>query len=164
MIARPTTAIRGEHHELLACVEGLRQIADRIGALAPDALRRDLGHQLYFLQTRLLPHAAAEERVLYPTVARLLSCPRATETMSRDHVAIRALVEQLAFRVAEIPRYPLARDAENGLRRVLYGLHALLSVHLAKENEIYLPLLDEQLTAEEARELDEKMRKAQEER
>jgi hypothetical protein len=40
----------------------------------------------------------------------------------------------------------LARE----LRRVLYGLYALVKVHFAKEEEIYLPLLDARLTAPEA--------------
>jgi iron-sulfur cluster repair protein YtfE (RIC family) len=37
------------------------------------------------------------------------------------------------------------------LRRVLYGLYAVIKLHLAKEEEIYLPLLDSKLTAEEAK-------------
>jgi hypothetical protein len=35
------------------------------------------------------------------------------------------------------------------LRRVLYGLYALVAVHFAKEEEVYLPLLDARLTTEE---------------
>jgi hypothetical protein len=35
----------------------------------------------------------------------------------------------------------------------LYGLYALVKVHFAKEEEIYLPLLDARLTAEEARQM-----------
>jgi iron-sulfur cluster repair protein YtfE (RIC family) len=46
------------------------------------------------------------------------------------------------------------------LRRVLYSLYALLKLHFAKEEEIYLPLLDIKLTAEEAHSMFEKMEAA----
>ena len=36
---------------------------------------------------------------------------------------------------------------------MLYGLYTLVKVHFAKEEEIYLPLLDARLTAAEAREM-----------
>jgi iron-sulfur cluster repair protein YtfE (RIC family) len=41
-------------------------------------------------------------------------------------------------------------DLANGLRRVLYGLHHLVKVHFAKEEEVYLPILDERLSQAEA--------------
>ncbi len=47
----------------------------------------------------------------------------------------------------------LLRDGmadENGLRRVLYGLHAVVSLHFAKEEEVYLPILEARLTPHEA--------------
>jgi hypothetical protein len=33
---------------------------------------------------------------------------------------------------------------------VLYGLHHLVKVHFAKEEEVYLPILDERLSPAEA--------------
>ncbi len=52
--------------------------------------------------------------------------------MIHDHVAIRARIAQLE---QADPR-DLAR-----LQELLYGLYALISVHFAKEEELYLPLL-----------------------
>jgi hypothetical protein len=46
------------------------------------------------------------------------------------------------------------------LQRVLYGLYALVKVHFAKDEEAYLPILEERLTAEEAREMFEAMESA----
>ncbi len=46
------------------------------------------------------------------------------------------------------------------LRRVLYGLYTLVKLHFAKEEEIYLPLLDAHLTPDEARSMFEKMEEA----
>jgi iron-sulfur cluster repair protein YtfE (RIC family) len=48
----------------------------------------------------------------------------------------------------------------NELKLVLYGLHTLVKVHFNKEEEIYLPLLDKSLTAEEAGEMFRKMEEA----
>ena len=48
----------------------------------------------------------------------------------------------------------------SSLRRVLYGLYALVKVHFAKEEELYLPLLDERLSPEEARAMFEAMERA----
>jgi hypothetical protein len=46
------------------------------------------------------------------------------------------------------------------LRRVLYGLFALVELHFAKEEEVYLPILDANLTAEQAADLFHKMEAA----
>ena len=46
------------------------------------------------------------------------------------------------------------------LRRVLYGLYALIKVHFVKEEKIYLPLLDAQLTPGAANEVFEAMKGA----
>ena len=44
----------------------------------------------------------------------------------------------------------LAPLQAKSLRRVLYGLYALVKVHFAKEEEVYLPLLDARLLPDEA--------------
>jgi hypothetical protein len=42
----------------------------------------------------------------------------------------------------------------------LYGLYALVKVHFAKEEEVYLPILEERLSPEEAKEMFEAMENA----
>jgi len=42
----------------------------------------------------------------------------------------------------------------------LYGVFGLVSVHFAKEEEVYLPILDQWLTPESAREMFEAMEAA----
>jgi iron-sulfur cluster repair protein YtfE (RIC family) len=46
------------------------------------------------------------------------------------------------------------------LQRVLYALYALVKVHFSKEEEVYLPILEERLTEEEARGMFEAMEHA----
>jgi hypothetical protein len=67
-------------------------------------------------------------------------------------VAVVRLVDELGA-----TRTALAGDAPasalNALRRILYGLYALVTTHLAKEEEIYLPLLEARLSLDQAAEL-----------
>ena len=44
----------------------------------------------------------------------------------------------------------VSESQQQALRRVLYGLYAVVTVHFAKEEEVYLPILDARLTREEA--------------
>jgi len=97
----------------------------------------------------LIPHAQAEEQVLYPTVGRLLRTLEATDTMSRDHLEIIRLTEELESLRLHLFYAPLTESEEQALRRVLYGLYAIIKLHLAKEEEIYLPILEAHLHPEE---------------
>lgn len=152
-----TKPLRDEHLDLLPRIEMLRTLADRIGEIEDDDLHRELYEVHSFLTTHLEPHAVAEDRVLYPAVARLMGAPAATATMSRDHVEVVRMTEELGglrVRIAEGPPTP---DDEKALRRVLYGLHALVQVHFAEEEDVLLPILDANLSPGEAREMFEAM-------
>lgn len=148
-----TDPLRNEHAQLRPHVRLLRDLADAVGELAPPALRAGLADAHAFLAGHLIPHAHAEDRVLYPVVAGLMGAADATRTMSRDHVEVALLTEQLdALRAGLDAGAPDAQQLK-ALRRVLYGLHAIVALHFAKEEEIYLPLLDRGLSEEGAREL-----------
>jgi iron-sulfur cluster repair protein YtfE (RIC family) len=148
-----TDPIRTEHSHLRPHVRQLRELADRVGELTLPALRAGVAQAHAFLASHLIPHARAEDRTLYPVVAGLMGATDATRTMSRDHVEVVLLTEQLAsLRAALEAGAPDAQQVK-ALRRVLYGLHAIVELHFAKEEEIYLPLLDRGLSEEGAREL-----------
>jgi iron-sulfur cluster repair protein YtfE (RIC family) len=155
-----TQPLRDEHKDLLPHIELLRTVADDIGDVPIASLRRSIDEAYAFLTHHLLPHAQAEERALYPVVGRLMGAPEATATMSRDHVAIGRLTEELGALRSHLSGTSLGASEERALRRVLYGLSTLVSVHFAKEEEVYLPLLDARLTAEEAARLFEAMERA----
>jgi iron-sulfur cluster repair protein YtfE (RIC family) len=152
-----TRSLREEHRELVPRIESLRVLADRVGELPTEELLIDLEEGEGFLMTELLPHAVAEERTLYPAVGRLLGSPEATETMSRDHVEITRMADELAALRREIVRRPVHPSQERELRRLLYGLHAVIHLHFRKEEELYLQLIEERLSSKEAEELFEAM-------
>jgi iron-sulfur cluster repair protein YtfE (RIC family) len=130
---RPTEAFREEHRDLLSHVEQIRIAASEVTELGIEERGAVVGRVLEFLRKTLLPHAEREEQVLYTVVGELLGDEKATATMSRDHVAIERMIDALG----EAERADVAR-----LQELLYGLHALITVHFEKEEEIYLPLLD----------------------
>ncbi len=155
-----TQPLRDEHKELLQHIELLRTVADAIGEAPFGSLRQSIDEAYAFLTHHLLPHAQAEERALYPVVGRLMGAPEATATMSRDHVEIDRLTQELGSLLSHVGGGSMGEEEERDLRRVLYGLSALIRVHFAKEEEIYLPLLDARLTADEAHQLFEAMERA----
>jgi iron-sulfur cluster repair protein YtfE (RIC family) len=157
---RVTAPLREEHRHLLPHVEELARAGDAIGVVPAPELRATLDGVLAFLAGHLIPHAAAEDAVLYPEIDRLLGerdGTRATDTMRRDHVEIARLTERLALLAGRYEQDVPTPPAERELRRLLYGLDALVTLHFAKEEEVYLPLLDRELTADEALELFERM-------
>jgi iron-sulfur cluster repair protein YtfE (RIC family) len=80
-----------------------------------------------------VPHAQAEERVLYPQWARLCGYADAAAPMVHDHQAIAARIERLE--TADLG------DAD-ALQELLYGLHALIETHFRKEEDLQLPAFD----------------------
>jgi len=146
-----TQPLRDEHAELVPHIAALATAGDAVGAVPVEQLRHLVDESYRFLDEQLIPHAQAEDRALYPAVQKILGSSKATATMSRDHVEVGALTDELgAFRerlgTSDVVDDELAR----GLRRVLYGLHHLVKVHFAKEEEVFLPILEEGLTPGEA--------------
>jgi uncharacterized protein (DUF2249 family) len=112
-------------------------VAEEAGAgPAPGPRWRD--HQaalVGWLREELLPHAAAEEGTLYPAAAAQPSGRLLVDGMLGEHQAIMALVRELDGAGTAAAAAAAAR-----------ALSAVFEVHLAKENDLILPLL---LAAEE---------------
>ena len=73
-MAIPAEPLRSEHRELLPHLDELRVLADGIGRWSTHWTDRVAG-TVTFLRQDLVPHARAEEAVLYPEVERLLGAP-----------------------------------------------------------------------------------------
>jgi len=127
-----------EHHAQLA--QTLANHLERLRAAAAGGSRAQVLERrdalLAWLRTELVPHAQAEEAVLYPAAAGRTGGRLVVDGMLAEHRAIIALVDELA-------------DATTGLDVIAAtrALAALFAVHLEKENDLILPLL---LAAEES--------------
>lgn len=144
-----TRALAAEHTTFDGAIAELRRLADDCGDEQPASLVVAVDGVLAFLEQEVIPHADAEDAVLYPAVARLLGAPLSTATMRRDHEEIRRLTAELRHHRRELAT-ALHLSAVREVRRLLYSLHAVLALHVAKEEEVYFPLLDAELGAEEA--------------
>jgi len=131
-----------EHELIWAGIEQLRAAADALGVIPPaEAMRRV--QQVYRLLTEQVgPHEQAEQDQLYPAMDRLLGSRHATATMTRAHSEIAHQTRRLGQLIDEIgPGQPDDADLAD-LRALLYGLHAVLRLHTAQEDESYLSLGD----------------------
>lgn len=148
-----TQPLRDEHKELFPHVDRIRNVADEVSESPATEIRRRVDEVYDFLANHLRPHAHAEEQALYPVVQKALGSPAATQTMTRDHVEIGRYIDELADIRVGMSHGNFSVDEEKNLRRVLYGVYALVKVHFAKEEEVYLPILDQYLTPERADEM-----------
>jgi heavy metal translocating P-type ATPase len=138
---------RTEHADMMPAVERIRQVADRLDQMAPAAALSELVDVERVIREQLLPHELAEDSALYPEVAGVLGGHDPTATMSRAHLEIRHLARRLAALIQDLPASGPAGTDLPDLRRVLYGLHAILRLHTAQEDEAYLSLFDDAVLA-----------------
>jgi hypothetical protein len=82
-----------------------------------------------FLQDSVEPHTRIDEEVLYPTAESRSGSPLASASMAYDHLAIRFWIAKLA----EADEHDVER-----MQELLYGLDALIRVHLWKEDELFV--------------------------
>jgi uncharacterized protein (DUF2249 family) len=120
------------HHAQLAAgldrrVEALVELVDSEYLVKAESARQDL---LAYLRGEILPHARVEEEALYPPAAADPTGRLLVEGMIAEHRALAGLVTELS-------------DARSLVRAAAAGraFGALFAVHLAKENDLVLPLL-----------------------
>ena len=139
-----------EHHErLMSQIDRMPVLGDLIGTSGTDAVRTQLGELVPFLTGTLVPHVDAAEKTLYPELERLQQNAHSMTPMRREHEQIRHLVGDLAgLRRAFDAGTPGIRDTV-ALRRSVFGLYALLKVHLAEE-ELYMHIVERGVSTDAA--------------
>ncbi len=115
------------HESFRAWTDSLRVAARRLPELAPGERMVLIADLIAFLHEEVEPHMRVDEEVLYPTASGRLGSPLATAALAYDHLAIRGWIAKLA----EAEDEDLAT-----LQELLYGLDALIRVHLWKEDEL----------------------------
>lgn len=130
---RPTEPFRREHEQLLDHIEHIAQAAREMPRLSDEERGLLRERVLGFIHGTLLPHAHAEEEVLYPEWAKLVGYRDAAVPMIHDHRAIEERVERL--------ERADTTDLD-ALQELMYGLYALICVHFRKEEDLQLPAFD----------------------
>lgn len=154
---RPTETLRAEHARLrrdAAHLPGVAaDLAEWTAPDTPDQLQQVHG----FLSAHLLPHAASEEAVLYPLLDKVMGADRSTATMVADHAEIHDRSDALVALITAVGQGPPSPAEAEALREHLYGLWAIVRLHLDKEEEILFSLLDERLSPADAQTLERKL-------
>lgn len=147
MIKR-TKAIWDEHTRLLWDMELIRTVADEVGYTPFDHVIKNIDRVVTFLSEHVMPHARAEEPTIY-AAAQKTTGPHAIDMMKRDHWQIAVLADELSALRHHLVEFTPGDVQAKALRRVLYSLYATIKLHLAKEEEILLPVL-ERMSEDEA--------------
>lgn len=145
--------LREEHDAFRKKIEHIREIADLIRDEPSPVIHNGVDATLSFVLDELLPHAKVEEQALYPVVANLMGGEQATRSMKEDHRAIEKCVNEIADVRKRHHSSPGGPPPLIDIRRILYSLHAIISLHLEKEETIYIPLLESKLTEKESEEV-----------
>ena len=137
----PPAGCACEHDAVLPLVEQIRVVADALSRHRPDlSAARALVDRL---ESELLPHERADEMLLVPMVARALGSTEATAALSRTHAEIEHQVGRLRRLLADIDDAEVTAEDVIELRRLLYGLYAVLRLHNAQEEEGAFALVPE---------------------
>jgi hemerythrin-like domain-containing protein len=142
---RPTARFRAEHKEV---GEHLRHVHEWVGALSTQQAaeqRKTAQRVAAFFEEHIKPHAAWEERFLYPVVDKLAGRgPNAfTSTMRYEHRVVGRWIGELR---AEADKERI--DAELFSRRT-DNLLGLLWAHFEEEEEVLLPFIEKEISKEQ---------------
>lgn len=126
-------AQREEHERVLSLVDQVRDVADGLTAEGDLRAVRDL---LVHVDHELLPHEQADQDLLVPLLARQLGGLETVAPLSRAHAEIVEQVSRLHRLLDSVSSdaHPDAADVVE-LRRLLYGLYAVLRLHNAIEDD-----------------------------
>jgi heavy metal translocating P-type ATPase len=133
-----------QHRAVRPVVEQIRTVADGLSTGHSDLepVRRLLDR----LDVELLPHERAEEADLLPVIARALGGADPTGGLSRTHAEIEHQVSRLRRILLELNTEAEPEDVVE-LRRLLYGLYAIMRLHNAQEEEGAFSLLPDEPAA-----------------
>ena len=146
-----SSAIRAHHRALAETLDGYTaDLEAGVSSLDTASLAELLDGLTGFLTGELLPHARGEEQSLYPALDPIIrEHGSPTATMRVDHEYIGQYARQIGetarrLRAAgEQERAVLAKQ----LARQAIQLQGLFAVHLAKEERVYLPLVEQAISA-----------------
>jgi heavy metal translocating P-type ATPase len=118
-------------------LDELDRVAGSLGDLPPGEVHAELDRVRHYLADELLPHELGEERALYPVLATAAPGEDPTLPMVRTHREIARRIRLFERAVDGLPAGPLDPVDRHDLQRRLWGLHAILALHVALEDELF---------------------------
>ncbi len=140
--------LRAAHVVLEGPIARIRATADRLDGLPADAALAALEEVRRFVGQDLLVHEELEDRTIYPMLTAAMGSDDATASMHRTHQEIFRLARLLDRLIRDLPPEGPNPDDRTDLQRVLYGLEAILRLHQAQEEDLYLSIGDTGSAAE----------------
>jgi hemerythrin-like domain-containing protein len=128
------------HHQQLVST-----LSDQVAAIVEGRPEADPCALVAFLKHDLLPHDLGEELYLYPALDPVMKAhAQATAALSIDHEYIQGYVDWIEETTEELET---ADEQEKPalhalLHRLCLQLEAVLQLHMAKEEKVYLPLFE----------------------
>ncbi len=133
------TRIHADHDRIRGIVEEVRAVADGLDSASADL--HDVAALHTTLVTDLLEHERSEEADLLPMMARVLGGPEQLASLSRTHAEIDHQVSRLGRLLQDIGAGSPEPEDVVEVRRLLYGLYAILRLHNAQEEEELFSML-----------------------
>ncbi len=134
---RLASELASAHRALKPHVGELAALASRLDTLPGPEAKVQLERLRDMMEKELLPHEREEQATAYPIIERMLEGEDPTGALIQTHHEIRRLARLFARLIDHLPVEGPAREDLRDLRRVLYGLHAILVFHFAQEEELY---------------------------
>lgn len=124
-----------EHGGLRDVLSELTDTADTIAQRADEAGDVDRLRSVHRrLTEEVLPHEEDEEKRVYPALAAKGSGDT-TAVLGRVHAEISRLVDRIGAHLGQVSHGRLSSDQVPDLLATLYGLNAILRLHLSQEEE-----------------------------
>jgi heavy metal translocating P-type ATPase len=129
--------LMAEHRTLAPGIARLRVVADHLDSMEGMQAHEALAGVRSFLAETLVPHEEEEDREVYPRLATAMRTDDATAALHRTHTEIFRLVRLYSRIVEDLGRDGPTGDDRTDLQRALYGLDAIVRLHMAQEEELY---------------------------
>jgi len=131
---------QSEHLTIRADLDRLLAAANAMGTMKPAEVMAHARAVHKFLVEEVATHEEAEQELLYPVLEHVLGGREPTAPMSRAHIEILHQIRRLGELLDEIGEGAADVEDIDEIRRLLYGLHAILRLHTLQEEESYLSL------------------------
>ena len=135
---------------MLPHLKAMRHVAETLDTVEHVEVVQNLRDVSDFIRFQLSPYLSARREIMYPVVDRIERANLATALLKRDHEEILRLTRQLDRMIAEMSWEPLMTSrTTHDVRQVVLALAATIAQHLAKEEDLVVPLLEARLSESE---------------